>query len=124
MTKNKTTPKKVTRNPAATGKRTAPDKADANRRALTSEGEVVLRQPGKKFSETLANNTGHWVQNARSWLQNLGQRHRMPGVPTTSARTARDQVSISGLMEANRLVERVGSIHAAKATLDVLAKLK
>ncbi len=124
MTKKKTTPKKVARNPAATRKRAAGDKADANPRAQTSEGEVALRQPGKTFSETLANNTGSWVQNARSWLQNLGQRHRMPGVPTTTARTARDQVSISGLMEAKRLAERVGSIDAAKATLDVLAKLK
>ncbi len=124
MTKKKTTPKKVTRNPAAKGKRTAGDKADANPRALTSEGEVVLRQPRKKFTETLATNTGSWVQNARDWLRNLSQRHHMPGVPTKSARTARDQVSISGLMEAKRLVERVGSINAAKATLDVLAKLK
>ena len=123
MTKKKTTPKKGTRDPAATRKRTARDKRDANPSAQRSEFKVALRQSGKKFSETLASNTESWVQNARYWLQNLGQRHRMPGVPTTSARTARDQVSISGLMEAKRLVERVGSIDAAKATLDVLARL-
>ena len=124
MTKKKATPKKVTRKPSAKGKRSAGDRVDANPRAQTSDGAAVLRQPEKRFSETLKTNAGSWVQNARSWLRDIGPRNRMPGVPTASAGTARDQVSISGLVEANRLVERMGSIDAAKATLDVLAKLK
>ena len=125
MTKKNTAPKKKpARKPSANSKRTADSKASTSRPTRNRDEITDRHQTDKKLTESLAENTGNWVANARSWLQNLGPIERMPGGSTTGARTTRDHVSIAGLVEANRLVRKVGSIDAAKATLDVLAKLK